>query len=530
MTKSTLITLFLAILFNGLMWWSATPLWQTPDEQAHFAQLSYSNEIKQPNILGVLLLKNYYGKNPLNIEAKNLSREIFESERALGTNRDDLGNNKYTYHPEFNIEYTNSTIGARENEINTLNYSFRNEMVGEEAALYPPVYYYLVSPIYISAKNLGIIDRVFVVRLFSILLHLVLVYVAYKICQLISDNKLFNLVVTASVGLHPMMRFVSVGVHPDNLFNLIYSLGIYVVLLILKNGLTTKRLICGVTLIYFGLLTKVLMVWFIPIFSAIVVYAFFKKNMVSLICALVIVSFPIFSIVLRVPFPFIPQYNPKSLMSDWSLLEYLKFRIPRTIFETLPWFWGVYKWLGVVMPLVILKILTRVVILSTVGLVFYFVNKMRTRWVDFKFEAIILMIVSVVSYYLYLIFLDWRSFQNVGFSFGLQGRYFFANIVPIMYLLVFGLLSLIPENLNRLRYMMLYLIFFGIVILNFVGYHTLIGAYYDLNTLGAFIKQLSQYKPLLIKGYFNIAVTVLFLVSLLALVVNQFKLGHLKSK
>ena len=80
------------------MWTAAVPVFHTPDEQAHFAQLEYMAEnhvdsVSSPN---------------------NLSREIAVSEELLGTRRNDMGNNKFTYHPEYKIEYTNSFLGKYE--------------------------------------------------------------------------------------------------------------------------------------------------------------------------------------------------------------------------------------------------------------------------------------------------------------------------------------------------------------------------------------------------------------------------------
>ena len=76
------------------------PIWQYPDEQAHFAQVQNVAEL---------------GKVPM--VGNDTSYEIALSEKILGTERNGFGNNKYTYHPEYNIAYSNNSMGLFEKEL-----------------------------------------------------------------------------------------------------------------------------------------------------------------------------------------------------------------------------------------------------------------------------------------------------------------------------------------------------------------------------------------------------------------------------
>src|SRR5574340_201516 len=78
------LVFLLAVLVKQLAWVVTVPVFQTPDEQAHFAQLQW-----------------YAEKRSLAIDYKNLSLEVATAEELLGTRRDISGNNKYTYHPEY---------------------------------------------------------------------------------------------------------------------------------------------------------------------------------------------------------------------------------------------------------------------------------------------------------------------------------------------------------------------------------------------------------------------------------------------
>src|SRR3990167_1557029 len=82
--KTIWILFFLILIVKQLAWIAFIPLWQFPDEQAHFAQVQ--NLVEASSKTGE--------------ERATTSREIYESEVILGTDRNDLGNNNYTYHPE----------------------------------------------------------------------------------------------------------------------------------------------------------------------------------------------------------------------------------------------------------------------------------------------------------------------------------------------------------------------------------------------------------------------------------------------
>ena len=148
------IGLLLLLIIKQLAWVGFMPLWQFPDEQAHFAQVQNLVEERTRSI------------NPL----ATTSREIYETEVLLGTERNDLGNNKYTYHPEFNIEYTDSTVGKFESTILNFPEQYRHDRVIREATGYPPLYYQLSSLGYRLAYQQDFLTRVFTTRLINIFL------------------------------------------------------------------------------------------------------------------------------------------------------------------------------------------------------------------------------------------------------------------------------------------------------------------------------------------------------------------------
>lgn len=381
------------------------PVFQTPDEQAHFAQLQW-----------------YAEKKTLTIDSNNLSAEVAAVEEILGTRRDNFGNNKYTYHPEYK---NNSPIPNLPKETRTI-------YVDQEAAFYPPLYYLLDLPFYYlgdvgELRDVGV--RVMTSRIFSVLCHLGLVVVAYFVGKIVWEDKFKSMVLAIMVGFHPMISYVSAGIHPDNLLNLLYSLAILVCLLILKNGVRMRYLgILGILGIL-GMQTKIFMVFFLPVAVAAILWSLGKWGKLGAIGVLVA---PVAAFVGQWPIVYMPRITSASPLVGMNFLEYMKFRGPKITFEMWPWYWGVFKWLGATLPPLVMKIITRVAILAGLGLGIKTLKGIK----GFEKKAVIFFLLSAFSYLIYLIFWDWRLMQAMGYSQGLQGRYLFPNIISQMALIL----------------------------------------------------------------------------------------------
>lgn len=386
--------LLAAVLVKSILWTVTVPVFQTPDEQAHFVQLQWYAEQKN-----------------LNIAPQNLSLEVATVEELLGTRRDGQGNNKFTYHPE----YKNKT------PIPNLPVELRTQYVDREAAGYPPLYYLLDLPFYYLGYGGNVGDRVMMGRILSVLCHLGLVICAYFIGKIIWEDKVKSMSLAIMVGFQPMVSFVAAGIHPDNLLNLITSAMILICFLILKRGLRLRDLGILGLLGFLGWETKPAIIFLFP---AVITMIFPKFFLLTL-------GLPAAAFIFRWNIPFMPGGN----VSDISLIDYLKFRLPKLAFEMWPWFWGVFKWLGVTLPAIVMKIITRVAILSGIGLIIRGFKGIK----GFEGKAFVYSILVFSSYILYLFLWDWRLMQSMGYSQGLQGRYLFPVIVPIMIILLGGL-------------------------------------------------------------------------------------------
>ncbi len=195
-----------------------------------------------------------------------------------------------------------------------------------------------------------------------------------------------------------------------------------------------------------------------------------------------------------------PAVTPLSPMANLTFYDYMQFRIGKLFFEIWPWYWGVYKWLGLTLPPLVLKVITRIGLLSGVGILLYFMGVCRERRADFLTKAVVFSVISVSSYLLYLLLWDFRLMQSAGFSAGLQGRYFFSNVVPEMLLLITGFSALSGVLKRKWELVGFWLTPVLMLVLNFISLFVLARSYYSLNSLQLFINQVSQYKPWYFKG------------------------------
>ena len=232
--------LIVAAFFNALSWIILIPVWQYPDEQAHFAQVQDVSEI---------------GKVPP--ASLDTSYEIALSEEILGTSRDSFGNNKYTYHPEYKIDYSQNDSGIREKEILQLSKPSRTELVKREATLNPPLYYILGASIYKLFDDESLITRVYAVRVLSTAIFVTTIYISFLIGKLIfAKSQFLPLILASLVAFKPMLVFSSTGVLPDTLTNLLFSLIIYLGLRVIRDGFLPKTLVCSALVVFIGILTR----------------------------------------------------------------------------------------------------------------------------------------------------------------------------------------------------------------------------------------------------------------------------------
>jgi len=493
---SSLIKLLLvAAFFNGLSWIILIPVWQYPDEQAHFAQIQDVAEL---------------GKRP--VDKLNTSYEIALSEKILGTERDRMGNNKYMYHPEYSLDYSDNYSGPQENEILNLPKSAKSQLVKNEATLNPPLYPFLGSLFYKLFENSSLFSRVYAVRLMSLIFFLITVFISFKIGQLIfPKSKTLPFVLAGAIAFMPMFVFATTGVLPDSLTNLFFSLVIYLSLKILTRGLNFLKLFFLLLVIILGSLTRQQFLISVPIIAFPIVYQIFKnlkcnKNGLLLLLIFLIILF-IASFFIKYLEPIktfsvfeIGRIDPRKLLNS-HFLQFTLWTIHHTYSEVLPWYWGVYKWLSLTVPHINYQIINRIILVAFIGIIIKLFQIIKNKKIE-KLDIILFFMLYVSTVY-FLIFLLWDYFFNLEhwYSFGIQGRYFFPMIIPHFAILIIGLWQISQLLFKKFAKYVLVFIVFLMILFNNVSLSYVSASYYETTNISLFIKQASQYKPSILKSY-----------------------------
>ena len=512
---TSLFKLLLAAAFlNAFSWIILIPIWQYPDEQAHFAQVQDLAELDQVPARG-----------------NNTSYEIAFSEEILGTQRDGLGNNKFTYHPEYKIDYSDSFDGPRESEIVNLPKSARTQLVKSEATKNPPLYYVLGSLAYKLFNGGSLFTRVFAVRALSIIFFLLTVILSYEIGKLIFEkNKILSLALPTLVVFKPMFVFSSTGVLPDTLTNLLFTLVLFLSLKILTGGLQTPTILSVTITIALGVLTRQQFLISVPVVLLAICYQIFKKgsnrgkSILSILIILILIylaaargtALPLISN-LRIPEQ--SSLNFKIIFQP-SFISYLSSFIRQSIAQTLPWYWGVYKWLSLTVPHVNYQLINRLITVAIFGILVKLGKSFLTRKVTQSDIVLLFLISSSAIYIIIFVIWDYFFYSSHGFSFGFQGRYFFPMVAFHLAILLTGLWQVLEIIFKKFAKYGLLLILFLMILFNDVSLSYVAVSYYDTSSVDIFIKQSSQYKPVIFKGNIIPLILLLGAVSQLIFVLN----------
>lgn len=512
--------LILAAFLNGLSWIVLIPIWQYPDEQSHFAQVQDIAELGNTPKIGA-----------------NTSQEIAISEKLLDTQRDGLGNNKFTYHPDYHIEYTNTNTGIYEKFIAQLPIETRVTMAKWEATENPPLYHIMASNFYNLLGSSNLFSRIFAVRFFSLLLYITAVIISINASKLIfKDDVIAQTILPALIAFTPMFAFSATGVLPDPLtiltFTIIFTIGAKII----RDKLTIQLLILLIVMIALGKFTRQQFELAVPIAAIPVIYDLFKrmpkKAATWVVLVLILIVFLIIFWVTNHQLPInIPEIGSPNLqlLITTQFSKYLVSTLKHFYSQTLPWYWGVYKWLSLTVPHVYYQFINRIIALSLIGLAIWIFNVIKSRKFSKQDLIIGFFILSIFIYFITFIVWDFYFQRIFGYSFGIQGRYFLPLILPITSILLFGIKNLFRNFLKRYLYIVYFILIFAMVVFNDISLSFVASSYYDAVDLKTLISQVSQYKPFILKGNIIIAIVLLglfFQVKYLSKLFGQIKINH----
>lgn len=479
----------LLILLGFLM---ATHPFEIPDEQSHFASVQFLvNQKRMPTMN----------------DKKNLSIEEQKAEEILGVMS--LGQNKYSRHPEYRMEYVPGFQGLFESDLANLNTpSNRNTYTIHQAALYPPLYYLFASIFYRIAYSSDIITRIFTTRIASIILASIIPLLTYLLGLRIWQKKSNAIILAALSILFPMSSYLGAGINSDNLHNLLFTAAIILAVDLINKGWSTNRSLMIGSVIGIDLITKPQGYILIPIFGIAVLIRWEWQEWRLWIKHLVYIVAPI---LLFAGWQELPKflfgsdsqgataYMARSINYSGAdnFATFVRGYIITTTKEMVVWYWGVFKWFGVILPKPFWWIANRVIAVSGIGIILKLAKDIRAKKLSRTGKIIIFSLISNIIYASALFWFDWQFFQEYGRSLGLQARYYLPLLSLQLALIYMGLLELAWTK--KLKKMVGIMLVVGFLILHIAGLYTQLKSYYDLVPLSLLIQEISQYKPFFAK-------------------------------
>lgn len=508
-------TLLIAAFLNGLVWIILTPIWQYPDEQSHFAQVQ--NIAEKSRIIGY---------------SRNTSYEIALSEEIMETSRDSLGNNQFTYHPENKIEYSTTITGLRENEITSLPKTSRLELVKTEATSNPPLYYVLAAFVYKIFYNSNLFTRIILIRVFSLSIFMGLIFLCYQMGNIIFKNKLLSITISSIIAFTPMLVYVSTGILPDTLTNFFFAIIIFFSLKILNETFNKRDVPILITTLFAGLITRQqFYISTLIIIFPILLVILKRKNIIKpfIFLMISIASFLYIAYPLINSIPLFKYFRIADFyifidtkISFNSFANFAALSCKRTFSETMPWFWGIYKWLSLSLPPVYYQIINRIVFIAIFGFLiklFYVIKKKKYD----QLKILLFLLWAPFIYFITLMIWNYFFFTKNGYSFGIQGRYYFPIIIPIFAILLIGINNLSKLILKSFSKFILFILTCIMLVFNTATLFHVSASFYDFSSLQTFIIQASQYKPIFFKGNIIILIIIIAIFTQIIYLIKLFK-------
>ena len=128
---------------------------------------------------------------------------------------------------------------------------------GTEASSYPPAYYAWNTVPYAVLREEAVVTRLYGMRLWSGIWLLVNTVAAWLLIgELFGRRRLVQLAGAATIGLWPMVVFMTTGINPDGMLIALWTLAFYLGAVVAKRGLDVRRGVALGAVIGLAMITK----------------------------------------------------------------------------------------------------------------------------------------------------------------------------------------------------------------------------------------------------------------------------------
>jgi 4-amino-4-deoxy-L-arabinose transferase-like glycosyltransferase len=235
-----LAILWVVVAVFGVTWALVTPALQAPDENSHF---SYSQTLAELHRLPGTAGQSVSGE---------------EVNASAVTNADPVAFFVYAK-PEL-------SRGVYEQWKHGPHGSRTDGGGSNPAATYPPAYYLYETIPYLLARSGTIFDRLYLMRIFSVAWLLVTTTMAWLLAGEVFGTRARRrqLLTAATVGLWPMLSFVSASVNPDAMLYATWAAALWLGARLIRRGLTLRGALALGAVVGLAMVTKATTLALIP--------------------------------------------------------------------------------------------------------------------------------------------------------------------------------------------------------------------------------------------------------------------------
>ncbi len=251
--RFALLVLWLAFLIRGLFYVSVTPLWEGFDEPAHFSYIQHIAE-------GQGLFPNRDGHASQEIVLSvRLAPKPWMSIVGFGPTQEE-----YWALEEADRNDLQARLHSIPRHLRTVEGShfYGDNRLENYQAQHPPLYYLLMALPYRLLSSYNVVERVFAIRILSLLIASTVVFLAFRLANLVFGNAKISLAITGILIFMPQLMMDVCRVGNDSLAIALFS-SLMLVTIANPSGGHGKSLLIGI-LLGLGLLTKAYFLTAIP--------------------------------------------------------------------------------------------------------------------------------------------------------------------------------------------------------------------------------------------------------------------------
>lgn len=464
--------ILLGFFFREVALAAIFPIFNGQDESRHYNTVQFLNEPEEKN--WITREEPQAEQEKERLETYRYSDEIKQTAVATGTQA-----TRGAHYEK--MDFANSYVGKNEEEINMRKWDPYNKDPHPDTAgiSKKSLYHFLALQIEKFFSQESILVRFFSIRVFSVLLGTITIFLFYLLIKNTGFSKKESLLMAAIISFQPKLSTYLTNINYDALLILLFALFSLGGVLSLKEGINWKNLSIMISAVILGLFTKGTGIVLAGVFLGLVIYHTYKKikekkwgKRHMLACSVLIIM-ALAAIHLKFNLINLVTCQGEGAFTGMaaSAGNYLSSSLPK-IKSSSENYWGNLDWRNTNYSELFIRIIWIAEFFALVGLFLYFKNKKKPDFLPEK-KYILFFIGIIIALQAGVRFYDWKIYTRFGsLELGTPGRYFLPSIAA-HFILVFTGIGALLKNRNYFKNsliigLILMSVFFMVTVLNII--------------------------------------------------------------